>query len=63
VATQPPFTRRTDPSTSSTLSSSSSGVRRMSTLDSSAGVDNGSSPRAFRTAEALFGLGIDAVAK
>ncbi len=43
---QPPCTRRTAPSTSSTLSSSSSGVRRMSTIASSAGVEIGASPSA-----------------
>ncbi len=49
VPTQPPRTRRTAPSASSTLSSISSRVRDRSTRVSIAAVDSGSSPAAAST--------------
>ncbi len=65
MASQPPRTRVTAPSTSSTFRSSSSRVRRMSTADSSAWVDSGvpASARVAITACEPVSLGIDAVAK
>ena len=55
VATQPPWTRCTAPSTSSTLSISSSRVRRRSTTVSSAAVDSGR-PASARAREHGVGL-------
>ena len=65
VLIHPPGTRCTAPSTSSTLSRSSSRVRRMSTSASRAGVESGppAPARAVSTASAWSSRGIEAEAK
>lgn len=64
MESQPPETRRTLPSTSKTLSSSSSGERRISTMASSLATESVvSGERAPSTASARSWVGIEAWAK